>query len=131
MNESMIERLMREAVTAGDAPRVRSLVAGSAATLEWRSNFGTWLHLAAECGRVEVVRELIALGANVNATDPACGGAPINLAAGNGHLGVVRALVEAGAGFDTSEAELNPLFSAVFGATQRHGARAMGSDLSI
>lgn len=115
MNESMIERLILEAVTAGDAPRVRSLIAGSAARLGCRSSFGTWLHLAAGCGRVEVVRELLGLGADVNVTDPAFGGAPINLAAAGGHLEVVKALIDAGAGFDTSEAELNPLFSAVFG----------------
>ena len=115
MNGNTIERLLLGAVRAGDALRVRSMLAGSTARLEQISKSGTWLHVAAECGRLEVVQELIALGADVHATDLAFGGAPINLAAANGHLGVVRALVEAGAGFDTSEAELNPLFSAVFG----------------
>jgi hypothetical protein len=56
----------------------------------------TALDWAARAGDLEVVRYLIARGANVNAADP-MGWTPLHLAAREGHLPVVKLLVEHGA----------------------------------
>ena len=75
--------------------------------------FGTWLHVAAEAGKLDVVEYLISIGADVNASGGAFGGAPINVAAGYGQLEAVEALLAAGAQMDISEPDCNPLFAAI------------------
>ncbi|KAF5843863.1 ankyrin repeat-containing domain protein [Dunaliella salina] len=55
------------------------------------------LHYAARAGHLEVVRVLIASGANVNAATRSGRATPLMRAAHMGHLDVVRELVSAGA----------------------------------
>ena len=56
----------------------------------------TALHWASDKGRLDVVRELLKAGANVNAVDEDDWTA-LHLASNNGHLDVVRELLRAGA----------------------------------
>ncbi len=67
--------------------------------------FGTWLHVAAKTGNVEMVECLLSLGADVNAIGGAFGGTAVNLAAGYGNSKVVEVLLAAGATLDVSEPE--------------------------
>lgn len=115
MNELEISKAIRDAVKAADVPRVRSLIGDSAERLHQMTPFGTWLHIAAKGGNLELVKCLISMGADVNAKGGTFGGAPLNLAAGYGQLDIVRSLLAAGAELDVSEPERNPLFSAVQG----------------
>jgi ankyrin repeat protein len=115
MNESEISKVLREAVRAADIDRVRSLIGDSKERLQYMTPFGTWLHIAAKGGNLELVEYLISMGVDVNARGGIFGGAPINLAAGYGQLQIVRTLLSAGAILDVSEPERNPLFSAIHG----------------
>src|SRR4051812_16280846 len=115
MNEAETTKALREAVRVADLDRVRSLIGGSKDRLQYMTPFGSWLHIAAKGGNLELVQCLISMGADVNATGGTFGGTPINVAAGYGQLQIVRTLLAAGAELDLSEPERNPLFSAVQG----------------
>lgn len=115
MNELEATKALREAVKAGDVDRVRSVVAGSADRLHYVTPFGTWLHIAAKSGGLDLVQALISMGADINAKGGTFGGAPINVAAGYGQAQIVKVLLAAGAELDVGEPERNPLFSAIQG----------------
>ena len=114
-DESEITKALHAAAKDGDVERVRSLIAGSTERLHLMTPFGTWLHIAAKRGNLELVECLISMGADVNVKGGTFGGTPINLAAGYGQLDVVRTLLAHGAELDVSEPERNPLFSAIQG----------------
>jgi uncharacterized protein len=115
MNESEITKILREAVKASDIEKVRSLISQSKDRLHQMTPFGTWLHIAAKGGYLDLIHCLISMGADVNAKGGTFGGSPVNLAAGFGQELAVRALLSAGATLDTSESVRNPLFSAIQG----------------
>jgi ankyrin repeat protein len=115
MDDIEIQRQIRTAVREGDLQRVRSLIGDSMALLQVMTPFGTWLHVAAKAGQLEVVKALLELGADTNAKGGTFRGAPINLAASAGWEPIVRLLIEVGAELDVSEPERNPLFGAIYG----------------
>ncbi|KAJ3101935.1 hypothetical protein HDU96_009808 [Phlyctochytrium bullatum] len=65
----------------------------------------TLLSLAAEFGRVDVARLLLAHGADINVRCRAAGRAPLHHAANVGHLDVVRVLLEEGADVDYKDSQ--------------------------
>lgn len=79
------------------------------------TTFGTWLHVAATHGKLEIVKRLIDLGADINRRGGVFGGGAINVAASEGHIDIVRCLLSSGAEIDVSEPERNPLFAAIRG----------------
>lgn len=117
-------RALVEAAAAGDAPRVQALLArGVSPNPPWVSaeRPAPPLHRAAERGHVEIVRLLLAAGANVNAVDASPGVSPIYYAARAGHAEVVRLLLRSGAGAGGgTDAGVTPLHEAA-------GSRAAGS----
>lgn len=94
------------AVGKGHADVVDVLIKGGAdIELGWPATNATPLLTAAMGGKDEIVRLLIAAGANVNHSD--LGGTPLSMAIHGGHENVVRLLVNAGATispFDISSA---------------------------
>ena len=74
----------------------------------------TALMTAARTGRVEVVRALIARGADVHATEGRRGQTALMWAAAEGHVETVEALIDAGADFQTPlDSGFTPLLFAV------------------
>lgn len=108
-------RTLSKAIRAGNTDEVLSMFQSDLTLLDMITPFGSWLHVAASRGRLEIVRWLVDMGADVNLRAGTFDGAPINLAAANGHEDIVRLLLEVGAKLDVSEPERNPLFSAVYG----------------
>ncbi len=80
--------------------------------------FGSWLHMAASFGRVDMVKYLLELGADINLKERIFDGNALNLAASKGHTEVVLLLLENGAEMDVSQPERNPLFGAIYGGSK-------------
>ncbi len=93
-------RLMA-AVTTGDLAEVDRLLAEGVPVdvrypvLNGFNDAHTPLLVAARDGHGEIVRSLLAAGADVNATEPTFGAVPLHKAVYNGHAGITRILVAA------------------------------------
>lgn len=91
------ERMLLDAVALGRIACARQLITSMSSALTVTTEDGQTLqHLAARFGLIEILRELIALGADVNATN-AGGMTPLMFAAGGGHCEVAELLLHAGA----------------------------------
>jgi ankyrin repeat protein len=106
---------LRKACIDNDISEVRRLLAERPDALGMMTPFGTWLHIAAGAGALEVVSLLLDLGLNPNTQGGTFQANSLHEAARGGHLGVMSALHKAGAVLDTSEPERNPLFGAIYG----------------
>jgi uncharacterized protein len=85
-----------DAVKAGDAARVRALLAQRADVNAALADGTTALHWAAHAGAGELARLLIAAGANASAANR-YGVTPLTLAATSGNASLAQALLDAGA----------------------------------
>ena len=115
MVEQSVMHRTRIAIRSGDEAGAIALIDSDPEQLSVITPFGSWLHVAAAFGRLDVVRHLIQKGADTESKAGTFGGSPINEAASKGHLEVVAELLKSGASLDTSEPERNPLFSAIYG----------------
>lgn len=77
------------------------------------TEFGSWLHIAAAHGQLDIVKELALRKMDVNARGGIAGGNALHSAVGNNHIEVVKYLLDAGAKMDVTEPERNPLFGAI------------------
>lgn len=105
-----IFRLIRD----GDIGKAKEIIKNDKSMLNFISPFGTWLHVAAIFGRMEMVKFLVESGAEININAGTPKSAPIDHAAGKGELKIVEYLLEQGAILDVSEPHRNPLFSAIY-----------------
>lgn len=92
------------AIEADDAQALEQLVRADPALLQSDMGMGTMLHFAAQCGSLLVVKKLVELGINVNATKypdyPEPPEGPIWNAVLGGSAPVVKWLLENGAKSD-------------------------------
>ena len=96
----MLERLFVKAVKHGNVAAVREFAAADPALIGLKDAYGgTPLHYAAWKGHVEVVRELLDLGAEIDACsrDGHYGGTPLHAAAHGNQKEVAALLLERGA----------------------------------
>jgi ankyrin repeat protein len=112
MNKIALIKKVVAAIKASDCATVKSLVLSSG-LVNPDTAYGTWLHLAAGLGKLDVVKCLVELGADVNIYGGTYDGGPLNEAATEGHDDIVLYLINAGAHLDVSEPERNPLFGAI------------------
>jgi len=113
MDSKQIAKEIRSAIKKGDIEKVVELIGSNAERLNMMTPFGTWLHVAASRGELDIVKKLIELGANVNVLGGVYGGGALNEAASAGHIDIVRYLLSCRADMDVSEPERNPLFGAI------------------
>lgn len=114
MNEQQFNREFRQACMGNCADDVKHLLSIKPEALHMQTPFGTWLHVAAEAGAIDVVALFLELGLDPNARGGTFKGNALQEAARGGHLNVAELLRNAGAIIDTSEPERNPLFGAIF-----------------
>ncbi|MGG0277496.1 suppressor of fused domain protein [Bacillus rhizoplanae] len=113
MDSKQAAKEIRSAIKKSDIERVVELIGSNDELLNMMTPFGTWLHVAASKGELDIVKKLIELGLNVNRLGGVYGGGALNEAASAGHIQVVRYLLSCGADMDVSEPERNPLFGAI------------------
>lgn len=106
---------LRKACVDNDPAEVKRLLAERPDALGMMTPFGTWLHIAAGAGALEVVSLLLDLGLDANTRGGTFQANSLHEAARGGHLSVMAALHKAGAVLDTCEPERNPLFGAIYG----------------
>ena len=80
---------------------------------------GTWLHYAARYSKVDVLKELVSLGYDVNDCSCHTGARPIVGAANAAQNENVIYLINEGSKLDVSESVVNPLFGAIIAGRGR------------
>ncbi|WP_410983086.1 ankyrin repeat domain-containing protein [Bacillus cereus] len=115
MNKKSVNKAIRNAIKLGDIHEVKRLIGNNIESLNTMTPFGTWLHVAAKKGHLEIVKYLIEKGIDIDARGGTFDASVLNVAAGAGQLEIVKYLIEVGAELDVSLAKGNPLFGAVYG----------------
>ncbi|MED1559348.1 ankyrin repeat domain-containing protein [Bacillus paramycoides] len=115
MDEKSLNKAIRNAIKIGDINEVKQLIGNDKEILNTMTTFGTWLHVAAKKGHLEMVEYLINKGIDIDARGGTFDASALNLAAGAGHLEIVKYLIKTGAELDVSLAKRNPLFGAIYG----------------
>lgn len=118
MDEKAKNRELLGAIEEGDFDGFCRLCEATPQSLKQMTPFGTWLHIAASFGRLDIAKYLIDQGLHPNERGGTFGGNALNLAASKGHVEMVEYLIACGSELDVSEPERNPLFSAVYGGHQ-------------
>ena len=115
MDQKSLAKEIRSAIKNGKIEIVENLIGVNTDILNSMTPFGTWLHVAASQGQLEIAKLLIKLGADVNIKGGVFGGSALKEAASDGHIEIVKLLLLSGAELDVSEPERNPLFGAIYG----------------
>ncbi|MCY9138051.1 suppressor of fused domain protein [Peribacillus frigoritolerans] len=113
MDNKQVAKEIRSAIKKGNIEKVVELIGSNAEHLNMMTPFGTWLHVAASRGELNIVKKLIELGSNINVLGGVYGGGALNEAASAGNIDIVRYLLSCKADLDVSEPEKNPLFGAI------------------
>ena len=115
LDKKIINKSIRNAIKLGNISEVKQLIGSDNETLNTMTAFGTWLHVAAKNGHLEIVQYLIQRGIDIDVKGGTFDASALNLAAGSGHFEIVKYLIETGAELDVSLAKRNPLFGAIYG----------------
>ncbi|MEI4527111.1 ankyrin repeat domain-containing protein [Priestia megaterium] len=120
MEKNSVNKAIRNAIKRGDINSVKELIIGSnAEILHTMTPFGSWLHIAAKKGQMEIVEYLVHKGIDVNTKGDIFDASPLRVAAGEGHVEIVQYLIQSGAELDVSLAKRNPLFAAIYGGHKK------------
>jgi ankyrin repeat protein len=115
LDKKSVNKAIRNAIKLGDINEVKQLKGDDKEILSTMTSFGTWLHVTAKKGHLEMVEYLFNKGIDIDARGGTFDASALNLAAGAGHLEIVKYLIEAGAELDVSLVKRNPLFGAIYG----------------
>lgn len=116
MDQKTIFRTVMELIKDGDSDRLREFFVTNKDAVSMTTPFGSWLHIAASKGHLNIVRMLVEdFGMRKNLEGNASKGSPIHSAALEGQYDVVLYLLNIGATLDTSTPDRNPLFGAILG----------------
>lgn len=106
--------LMRRAIADGDLKTVKEMIKENKGFLNEMTARGSWLHLAAEKGQLEIAQYLIDEGIDVNRNGGINERGALCSAIATGNFEVVKLLIKNKAILDTSNAARNPLFCAIY-----------------
>ena len=117
MSSQSIPKQIADAIASENCEAIRRLFKENPEQVGWRTPFGaqTWLGYAAQIGKLNSAKELIAAGVDANWGDKRENRKPLCSAASNNHYDVAEYLLGVGADMDTSISVRNPLFAAIVG----------------
>lgn len=113
--EDSITNKIRSEIIGGNIEKLKIIIENNPKELYEITPFGSWLHVAATSGKIDIVKYLVEKKLDINLNGGTFDGSAINLAALHGHIDIVVYLYERGALLDVSLAKRNPLFSAIQG----------------
>ena len=113
MSEIESKTQIRLAIKQGNLEEVTQLINSNPGLRDVMTPFGTWLHVAASAGQLDVVKQLVRAGMDINRQGGIAGGNALTEAAEEGHLEVVEYLLDEGSSMLLAESEWNPLFAAI------------------
>ncbi|HDR7642353.1 Ankyrin repeat-rich membrane spanning protein [Bacillus cereus] len=99
----------------GDIEQAKEIIITDKSLLDFVTPFGTWLHVSARAGELDMIKFLVESGMDINRNEGVPKSAPIAHAASEGEMGIVEYLFDNGAILDVSDPNRNPLFSAIYG----------------
>ncbi|WP_367888124.1 ankyrin repeat domain-containing protein [Bacillus wiedmannii] len=99
----------------GDIEQAKEIIITDKSLLDFVTPFGTWLHVSARSGELDMIKFLVESGMDINLNEGVPKSAPIAHAASEGEIGIVEYLFDNGAILDVSDPNRNPLFSAIYG----------------
>ncbi|AOH56408.1 hypothetical protein ABE28_018775 [Peribacillus muralis] len=115
MDKAQIAKDIRGAIKSGQLETLKNSLEKEPEMLTWVTPFGTWLHIAAAHGHLEIIKYLINAGIDTNAQGGTFSTNALERAATKGHLDIVEYLINQNVEIDTSESDRNPLFAAIYG----------------
>ncbi|WP_375090104.1 ankyrin repeat domain-containing protein [Peribacillus sp. RS7] len=99
----------------GDIEHAKEIIITDKSLLDFVTPFGTWLHVAARAGKLDMIKFLVESGMDININEGVPKSATIAHAASEGEISIVEYLFDNGAILDVSDPNRNPLFSAIYG----------------
>ncbi|PEE41269.1 ankyrin repeat domain-containing protein [Bacillus pseudomycoides] len=115
MDKTQVAKDIRGAIKRGQLDTLRVLLEKGPEMLTWMTPFGTWLHVAAAHGYIEIIEYLIHAGIDIHAQGGTFSTNALERAATKGHLEIAEYLINHNIEIDTSEPDRNPLFAAIYG----------------
>ncbi|MFS0559482.1 ankyrin repeat domain-containing protein [Terribacillus sp. 179-K 1B1 HS] len=131
MDKNLLAKDIRKAIKNGQLDIVEELLKTEPEMLTWVTPFGTWLHIAAAHGQLEIVEYLINAGLDVNAEGGTFSTNALERAASKGYLDIVQYLINHNIEMDTSEPDRNPLFAAIYGGNLEIVKLLVENDIDI
>lgn len=113
MDNQNLAKELYSAISHSETDKVKDIIEKNPSLTGMKTPIGSWLHVAARHGNIDIVRYLVESGLDINASGGTSGSNPINFAASEGHIELVKYFLENDAFLDVSEPEKNPLFSAI------------------
>lgn len=115
MDKTQYAKDIRSVIKSGQLDTVIDLLEKEPEMLTWMTPFGTWLHVAAAHGHLEIVEYLINAGLDVNAKGGTFSTNALERATAKGQLDIAKYLISKNVEIDISEPDRNPLFAAIYG----------------
>lgn len=115
MADPNIIKAIAGAIREGNKQAFQKYITGNEANVRAGEMFGSWLHVAADYGQLEIVKSLVEGGWDFNLTNEEEESSCLLLAVRGGKTDVVAYLLAKGAVIDLTKPEYNPLFAAISG----------------
>jgi ankyrin repeat protein len=115
MDDKTLIKTIKKGIRGGKSDLVLKAFAEHPELVSKVTQFGSWLHLAADHGQLTVVQYLVNQGVEIDLEAGILETNALSLAAGSGHLEIVRYLLDQGSSMILSSSQKNPLYAAIYG----------------